>query len=243
MQQGISYSRPMKDIPYNLGMDPIRMLILEKSHAPGASLASWSKAVGKNPTYLQQFITKGSPQKLPEDVRRKLARLMDVPEDLLRAAPVDADDAPALMARPQTNARMGAAVALGATVPAYGHAAGGKDGQFILNGNRISDILAPPSIQDVRGAFAVYVAGDSMEPRYHAGEAVFVNPKLPVRPNDYVVAQILGEDEDTPEAYVKRYIGKDSRNLRLYQFNPKKTLTFPVKRVVSVYRIVMGGDG
>jgi phage repressor protein C with HTH and peptisase S24 domain len=243
MQQDISYSRPMKEIPYTLGMDPVRALILEKSQAPGGSLAAWSKAVGKNPTYLQQFITKGSPQKLPEDVRRELARLLNVSEDLLRVAPEGGDAAKGAKAPSQTNARMGGAVALGGTVPAYGHAAGGKDGQFILNGNRISDILAPPSIQDVRGAFAVYVAGNSMEPRYHAGEAVFVNPKLPVRPNDYVVAQILGEEEETPEAYVKRYIGRNSKHLTLYQFNPKKTLIFPIKKVVSVYRIVMGGDG
>jgi phage repressor protein C with HTH and peptisase S24 domain len=233
----------MQEIPYTLGMDPVRALILEKSQQPGASLAAWSKAIGRNPTYLQQFITKGSPQKLPEAERGKLAKLMDVPEALLRASPGADDEASDHKTVHATNARMGGAVALGATVPAYGHAAGGRDGQFILNGNRIADIVAPPSIANVKGAFAVYVAGSSMEPRYHAGEAVFVNPKLPVRPNDYVVAQIQGDDEETPEAYVKRYVGRDSRSLKLYQFNPKKTLIFPIKAVVSVYRIVMGGDG
>lgn len=246
MQQGISYSRPMQDIPYTLGMDPVRMLILEKSHAPGGSLAAWSKAVGKNTTYLQQFITKGSPQKLPEDVRKKLARLMEVSEDLLRAASVGEDTMPGMpgLKEPSlTNAHMGGAVALGSTVPAYGHAAGGPDGQFILNGNRTKNIPAPPSVQGVPGAFALYVPGDTMEPRYHAGEAVFVDPTRPVRPKDYVVATIQNEDDGTREVYIKRFIGKDTRRLRLHQFNPDKILVFPIKRVVSVHRIVMGGDG
>jgi phage repressor protein C with HTH and peptisase S24 domain len=82
-----------------------------------------------------------------------------------------------------------------------------------------------------------------MEPRYFAGEAVFVNPRLPVRRGDFVVAQIAVDDGEPPHAYVKRFVARDARTLRLEQFNPKKTLAFPVARVISVHRIIMGGDG
>ena len=144
---------------------------------------------------------------------------------------------------PPRNAVLGGPARFGARIPAYGQAVGGKDGEFILNGNRIVDILAPPSLQGVPDAYAVYVVGDSMEPRYFAGEAVFVNPRLPVRRGDFVVAQIAVENGEAPHAYIKRFVAREARHLRLEQFNPKKMLEFPVGRVTSVHRIIMGGDG
>jgi phage repressor protein C with HTH and peptisase S24 domain len=151
-----------------------------------------------------------------------------------------ADDAP--LPAPPRNAELGGPAQLHA-IPAYGQAVGGRDGEFILNGNRIADVLAPPSLQGVPDAYAVYVVGDSMEPRYFAGETVFVNPRLPVRRGDFVVAQIAAEEGEPPHAYIKRFVARDARHLRLEQFNPKKALEFPVGRVVSVHRIIMGGDG
>jgi phage repressor protein C with HTH and peptisase S24 domain len=144
---------------------------------------------------------------------------------------------------PPRNAEVRGPAQFRSLIPAYGQAVGGKDGEFILNGNRIVDILAPPSLQGVPDAYAVYVVGDSMEPRYFAGEAVFVNPRLPVRRGDFVVAQIAAEEGEAPHAYVKRFTARDARHLKLEQFNPKKALEFPVGRVISVHRIIMGGDG
>ncbi len=55
------------------------------ARARGSSLASLSRMLGRNPTYLQQYISKGSPRKLEEEDRRKLARFFDVPEAELGA--------------------------------------------------------------------------------------------------------------------------------------------------------------
>ena len=155
--------------------------------------------------------------------------------------PAAALDAP--LPAPPRNAEVGGPTRFAAAIPAYGQAVGGRDGEFILNGNRIADVLAPPSLQGVPDAYAVYVVGDSMEPRYFAGEAVFVNPRLPVRRGDFVVAQVAAEDGEPPHAYVKRFVVREARTLKLEQFNPKKSLEFPVGRVISVHRIIMGGDG
>jgi phage repressor protein C with HTH and peptisase S24 domain len=149
----------------------------------------------------------------------------------------------AFLPAPPRNAEVGGPARFASSIPAYGHAVGGKDGEFILNGNRIVDILAPPSLQGVPDAYAVYVVGDSMEPRYFAGEAVFVNPRLPVRRGDFVVAQIAAEEGEPPHAYIKRFMAREARMLKLEQFNPRKALEFPVARVISVHRIIMGGDG
>lgn len=144
---------------------------------------------------------------------------------------------------PPDNARLGDRMALDSTIPVYGQAVGGRDGMFVLNGNKISDILAPPSLRGIRDAYAVYVVGESMVPRYYPGEAVFVNPRLPVRQGGFVVAQIAAAEGEPPHAYVKRFLSRDGKILRLEQLNPEKELRFPVNRVVSVHRIIMGGDG
>jgi len=44
------------------------------------SLAGLSRLVGRNQAYLQQFLERGVPQRLPEDVRLRLARYFRVDE-------------------------------------------------------------------------------------------------------------------------------------------------------------------
>lgn len=141
-----------------------------------------------------------------------------------------------------SNAHVGGAVSLTNKIPVYGRAMGGKYGEFILNGNKVADILAPASLDGVENAYAVYIAGTSMEPRYFAGEVAFVHPGLPIRKGEFVVAQIAGDDEGSaPLAYVKRFVLFDDRRLKLEQLNPRRFLEFPRKRVVSVHLILMAG--
>lgn len=49
----------------------------------GDDFAGLSKLVGRNPAYIQQFIKRGSPKKLPETERGILARYFGVTESLL----------------------------------------------------------------------------------------------------------------------------------------------------------------
>lgn len=64
--------------------DGPRARLLELSQARGVSLAALSDLLGKNPSYLQQFIRKGSPRKLEEQDRATLARFLGVSEAELR---------------------------------------------------------------------------------------------------------------------------------------------------------------
>jgi phage repressor protein C with HTH and peptisase S24 domain len=59
--------------------DP-RVRLLELASARGSSLSGLSELIGRNSTYLQQFIRKGSPRKLEETDRRTLARFFGVAE-------------------------------------------------------------------------------------------------------------------------------------------------------------------
>ena len=71
-------SKPRSDL------DPVRRQLLDLVQERGASLAAASRAVGRNHAYLQQFITRGTPRRLPEDVRYALANFLRVDESTLR---------------------------------------------------------------------------------------------------------------------------------------------------------------
>ncbi|MEO6388515.1 MAG: S24 family peptidase [Croceibacterium sp.] len=66
-------------------MEP-REKLSELARERGRSLAGLSRMLGRNASYLQQFIVKGSPRKLEEDDRRKLAQFFGVAESELGAA-------------------------------------------------------------------------------------------------------------------------------------------------------------
>ena len=57
-----------------------RSRLLDLSSQRGVSLAALSEMIGRNASYLQQFVRKGSPRKLEENDRRVLARFLGVEE-------------------------------------------------------------------------------------------------------------------------------------------------------------------
>ena len=68
---------------YSLETGDPRARLRQLAEDRGASLSSLSGFIGRNSSYLQQFITKGSPRKLEEGDRRKLARFFGVAESEL----------------------------------------------------------------------------------------------------------------------------------------------------------------
>jgi SOS-response transcriptional repressor LexA len=217
-------------------MDAVRNTIVARVAELGLSLSELSLKVGKNHAYFQQFIKRGVPNRLPEEVRGRVAEILGLDELALRQ-PLG-PNLRFMYDRIQEVPARGAA----GWIPVYGHAVGGKDGEFVLSGNQVSEVLAPPTLLHVRDAYAVYVVGDTMEPRYFAGETVFVNPRLPISRGSFVVAQISKGEEPEPRAYVKRFLSQDGKRLRLEQYNPKKILEFPASTVVAIHRIVMSSE-
>lgn len=140
------------------------------------------------------------------------------------------------------NATIGAKVeGVGRKIPVYGQAVGGVDGEFLMNGNILYEVMAPPVLSHISGAYAVSISGESMSPRYEDGEVAFVDPRRRVKKGDYVIAQIRLEEHGPPLAYVKKFIRHNSIELVLEQFNPAKELRFPASAVHSVHFIVMAG--
>ncbi|WP_283195510.1 S24 family peptidase [Rhizobium sp. AN80A] len=127
-------------------------------------------------------------------------------------------------------------------VPLRGQSVGGPNGRFILNGAEVGRLFVPPSLEGVEGAYAVRVFGTSMEPRFKAGETVWINPHEPVRSGDDVIVQVLTDEEHQLESYIKEFRSRSSKVTRLWQHNPdegeENELVFESDQVFSVHKIV-----
>lgn len=66
--------------PHGINSSDPRQRLLALSQERGTSLSALSRLIGRNETYLQQFIRKGSPKHLLESDRRTLAEFFGVAE-------------------------------------------------------------------------------------------------------------------------------------------------------------------
>jgi hypothetical protein len=64
--------------------DP-RQIIRDRAAARGLSLSSLSVLSGRNDGYLQQFVSRGTPRRLPDDVRLHVAMALDLDETTIGA--------------------------------------------------------------------------------------------------------------------------------------------------------------
>lgn len=73
----------------NVDMSPspatIRYRVESYAAAKGETLANLSRLIGRNEAYLQQFIRRGTPRRLPEEERLRLAMALDIDERQLGA--------------------------------------------------------------------------------------------------------------------------------------------------------------
>lgn len=131
-------------------------------------------------------------------------------------------------------------------LPVVGTAVAGADGMFLMNGQIHDYVERPPSLQGVAGAYAVYVADRSMEPRYFAGETLHVHPGRPIPQGDnsFVVVQLRPDVEgEAPKALVKQFVRRTATRLVLRQYNPPTDLEFDNADIASVHLIIWAGRG
>lgn len=164
-------------------LDGPRARLLELAQAQGVSLTALSDLLGRNPSYLQQFIRKGSPRRLEEDDRRRLARFFGVAEDELRE-PQENSYASTPKARERGDWVDVARLGLGAS--AGPGAVAGAEGAF--DTFRFSRRWLTEQGLDGAQLSAITVAGDSMEPVLNDGDEILVDcAPRPFRDGIYVV--------------------------------------------------------
>jgi phage repressor protein C with HTH and peptisase S24 domain len=146
-----------------------RARLLELSQEKGVSLASLSELLGRNPTYLQQFIRKGSPRKLEEQDRATLARFLGVAEEELREAQENS-----YVKAPKRESGAWVEVPrldLGASA-GPGRVAGGEGAFDTFRFSR--RWLAEQGLERAQLS-AIRVEGDSMEPLLNDGDEILVD--------------------------------------------------------------------
>ena len=94
----------------------------------------------------------------------------------------------------------------------------------------------PASLAGVRSAYAIYMVGDSMEPRYEPGWLLHVNQcKPPTRGRDVVVYK------QGDAVLIKQFVSWEGDTLVLHQLNPSGTLRIPRDQVRDCH-LVVGAD-
>ena len=118
-------------------------------------------------------------------------------------------------------------------LPILGAAMGGGSGHFFNDGVAKDHALRPPNLTGVANGFAVYVYGDSMEPRYLRGEIVHVNPNRPLTSGCFVVVELADG-----RGMIKQFVRQDDRRIVLRQFGPEQELVIERAEVARICRIV-----
>lgn len=121
-----------------------------------------------------------------------------------------------------------------------GMAEGGPGEWCIFNGDEVVQyITRPDNLAGVPNAYAVFIRGTSMVPRYEPGEIVHIHPGKPVQPGSYVLVQRRNPgDENHPYAVVKQLVRRSATKVTLAQLNPAKQFDVPAGEIVSIHRIV-----
>ncbi|MDG5489817.1 S24 family peptidase [Sphingomonas sp. BGYR3] len=138
--------------------DAQRTALARLIDASGESLTALSRLIGRNDAYLQQYLRRGSPRRLPEAERGRLARYLSVPESALGGPVV-----PAAVAVPRLD-----------LAAAAGRGALADDAAMLAMTSVPADLLRALRLDAATLAF-LRVQGESMEPLLAPGDEILVN--------------------------------------------------------------------
>lgn len=123
-------------------------------------------------------------------------------------------------------------------LPVMGTVKGGSEGFYFNEGEPKEFVSRPSGLDGVANAFALYVDGDSMEPRYLAGEILYVNPNRPITRNCFVAVEL-----QDGQGMIKQFLRRSDDQLVLRQFNPPKDIRLVSREVKRMYRITGASEG
>ncbi len=147
------------------GMSEDRARLIELAERNRTSLAALSSMLGRNPSYLQQFVRKGSPRRLEEQDRHSLAEFFGVSEVELGADPD--------LARPRESDDFLAVPRLALDASTGPGAVSAEEISF--DSFRFSRRWLREMGLEGADLSAIRVEGDSMEPVLRSGDEIFVD--------------------------------------------------------------------
>ena len=118
-------------------------------------------------------------------------------------------------------------------IPIRSAARGGSAQEMVLEDGPIGYTHRPPNLNGVRGAYAIYMMGDAMEPRYQQGWLLHVHPfKPPIRGRDVVF------HKKDKSVLIRQFVGWEGDTLVLRQLNPARDLKIPREEVAECHLII-----
>lgn len=184
------------------------------------------------------------------DTLKRLAEALETTVEALVAGDQDGPPPrPATIPLPKSNARMAVSrypapiVAGQRNLPIMRTAAGslGK-GSFHLEDSVIDYVIRPDVLRDVPDAYGIYVDGDSMYPAHPHGELRIVHPHRPCQVGDTVVIIAKYTEDGPTEAWIKQLVRRSGDRIIVEQFNPKATIEFDKRFVVSCHKVLTMND-
>ncbi len=118
-------------------------------------------------------------------------------------------------------------------LPIRGRAQGGDEGSLVIEEQPIDWTYRPADLQGVHGAFAVFVTGDSMEPKYKNQDIAYIHPTQPIRRGRYVLVETTEHS-----GFIKKFDRWDGDTLVVKQFNPTKDIRIARNKVRKVMMVI-----
>lgn len=229
-----------------------------------ASAATFARAAGVSEVTYRAY--ENGTRNLPEDAARLLAQKLGVtwlwlfagegePRSGRRASsgPMTPFEPPPASGQLPSEVDLSAGVSLRGLaamkrdVPVRGTVLGGAAGDFSFNGDVVDLVRRPPGLAGAASVFALYVHGDSMSPRFEAGDLVFVNPSRPPTPGcDVVVEMAPSLGETAGACYIKRLLRRTADKVVLRQFNPppgvKQDFEIDRQEIKNLWRVLTAGE-
>lgn len=124
----------------------------------------------------------------------------------------------------------------------------GDDGIYVEqmtvdHGDPIRYIQRPPRLGGAGKAYAVYIEGDSMYPRFKQGELAVVDPVKKAQIGDDVIVQLVGDHDEDGNGrvvcvMVKELVRRSGSFIELRQFNPDVVFRVDADKVASIHPIM-----
>lgn len=200
----------------------------------GHTQADLARRLGLPPSAVSRMLRGERQMKLLEAVQT--AQFLGVTQDEVLHRAGDSEvppPEPARRGRPPRSAMSVVPAPRQDTMPIRSAGRGGNEQRMFLEDGPIGYTPRPANLAGVRDAYAIYMVGDSMEPRYMQGWLLHVNPfKPPIRGRDVVIYK------SDQAVLIKQFVGWNDDTLMLRQLNPDESLRIPRGEIVECHLIV-----
>lgn len=199
----------------------------------GLTMRAVSEALGWSLTRYQHYEDRYKRRFLPFELARDLEAIFlphgVEPGSVLHLAGIE----PGAPTPREATARPVAAIGQALRdLPVMGAVRGDGDGFLFNAGPPTEFVERPANLRGVFNAFALYMDGEFMEPRYFAGELLYVNPNRPLTRHCFVAVELT-----SGQGLIRQFIRRNEHELVLHQFNPAKDLHVKAGEVKKVTRI------